>query len=292
MAQYEILGGGYHVEISPRGAALRVLRHDGRDLVTSWPEDGPIPFYSGTVLAPWPNRVAGAAYDFEGERHELPVNEPDRGNALHGSVADVTWTVAELFTAEDDHGFVRLTHTIEPTPGYPFRIALQVRHAVSASGLVTTLTAENVGEGAAPYGCGAHPWLLAGPDIEEYELDLPTGQVLSTDDLLRPRVLENVSGTPYDFRRPRALGATAIDHAFTGLTAGRVRLRGPEGGVEISWDPAVMPWAQVCTGTGLGHRGVAVEPMTCPPDAFNSGTDLVVLKPGDAHEATWTITAL
>ncbi|WP_067171710.1 aldose 1-epimerase family protein [Microtetraspora niveoalba] len=291
MAQYDITGGGYHAEISPRGAALRVLRHGGRDLVTSWPEDGPIPFYSGTILAPWPNRVAGAAYEFEGERHELPVNEPDRGNALHGLVADAVWTVAELLRAEDDHGFVRLTHTVEPTPGYPFRLALQVRHAVSADGLVTTLTAENVGETAAPYGCGPHPWLLAGPDVEAYELDLPAGRVLLTDDLLRPREVVDVSGTPYDFRRPRALGATAIDHAFTGLTAGAVRLRGPEGGVEIAWDPAALPWVQVCTGTGLGHRGVAVEPMTCPPDAFNSGADLVVLKPGDAHEVSWTISA-
>ncbi|WP_066937546.1 aldose 1-epimerase family protein [Microtetraspora fusca] len=292
MAQYEIIGGGYHAEISPLGAALRVLRHGGRDLVTSWPEDGPIPFYSGTILAPWPNRVAGAAYEFEGARHELPVNEPDRGNALHGLVADVAWTVAELLRAEDDHGFVRLTHTVEPTPGYPFRLALQVRHEVSAHGLTTTLTAENVGDTAAPYGCGPHPWLLAGPDVEAYELDLPAGRVLLTDDLLRPRELADVSATPYDFRRPRPIGATAIDHAFTGLTEGRVRLRGPEGGVEISWDTATMPWAQVCTGTGLGHRGVAVEPMSCPPDAFNSGTDLVVLKPGDTHEAAWTITAL
>lgn len=305
MARLTLLGGGYRAELSLRGGALRVLRHGCRELVTSWPEDGPIPYYSGTVLAPWPNRVVGAAYVFEGERYELPVNEPDRGHALHGLVADQSWTCAELLTVEDDHGFVRLTRTIEPSPGYPFRISLEVRHALSVDGLTTTLTAQNIGKRAAPYGCGPHPWLLAGPDVEEYELDLPADQVLLTDELLAPTSLTDVTGTPYDFRAPGSPGAehgqgpgtytavrdTAIDHAFTGLTEGRVGVRGPEGGVQLTWDAERLPWVQVCTGTGLGHRGLAVEPMTCPPDAFNSGADLIVLQPGDEHEAAWTIAA-
>jgi aldose 1-epimerase len=288
---YTIIGGDYHAVISERGGALRALRHAGRDLVTPWPEDGSIPFYSGTVLAPWPNRVVGSAYEFDGVRRALPVNEPDRGHALHGLVADLVWTCAELFTLDDEQGFVRLEHIIEPTDGYPFRVSLQARHAVSAAGLTTTLTAENIGDAAAPYGCGPHPWLLAGDDVREYELDLPARQVLLTDEVLAPTTLEDVTTTPYDFRRPLVVGETAIDHAFTGLSTGRVRVRGPQGAAEISWDTAAMPWVQVCTGTGLGHRGLAVEPMTCPPDAFNSGTDLIILRPGDKHEATWTITA-
>ncbi|MFC0865606.1 aldose 1-epimerase family protein [Sphaerimonospora cavernae] len=289
MPDHTILGGGYLATISERGGALRVLRHGSRDLVTSWPPEGPIPYYSGTVLAPWPNRVIGGAYVFGGRRYNLPVNEPDRGHALHGLVADKVWQCAEVFSAEDDHGFVRLTHMIEPTPGYPFRIALEVRHAVAADGLTTTLTAQNVGSAPAPYGCGPHPWLLAGPDVREYELELPASRVLLSDESLAPLALEDVAATPYDFRTSRVLGDTAIDNAFTAIGVGRVRVRGPEGGVELAWDPAVMPWVQVCTGTYLDHRGLAVEPMTCPPDAFNSEADLVVLNPGDKHEATWTI---
>ncbi len=285
--------GELRAEISERGGALRVLRAGGRDLVASWPENGPIPYFSGTLLAPWPNRVAGAAYSFDGRRFELPVNEPERGHALHGLVADVSWRVVE-----DGPESVRLAHTVEPVPGYPFRLALQAVHTLTPAGFTTTLTAENTGDRAAPYGCGPHPWLLAGDGpLDGWELELPADEVLLVDELLVPRELTGVAGTPYDFRAPRPLGATAIDHAFTGLTAGddgraRVRLRGPAGGVEMSWDPAVLPWAQVCTGTGLGHRGLAVEPMTCPPDAFNSGADLIVLNPGEKHEASWTIAPL
>ena len=296
--QYVLRGGDYRAEITRMGAALRVLRHGDRDLVASWPEQGPVPYYSGTVLAPWPNRLVRGRYIFGGERFEVPVNEPERGHALHGLVAFADWEVAELLTVEDEHGFVRLTHTIEPTPGYPFRLALQVRHALTEDGLTTTLTAENTGDRPAPYGCGPHPWLIAdgGPE-EGWELELPAGRVLRTDESLAPTTLEPVDGTPFDFRVPRPLAATVLDEAFTGLAAdaggiAQVRLRGPRAGVQIAWDAATMPWVQVCTGTGFGHRGIAVEPMTCPADAFNSGTDLVVIDPGGKHEASWTISVL
>ncbi|MFF5206034.1 aldose 1-epimerase family protein [Streptosporangium sp. NPDC000396] len=292
--QFTLRSGAMYAEITERAAALRVLRHGERDLVTSWPEDGPIPCYSGTLLAPWPNRVAGASYAFGGETYRLPVNEENRGHALHGLVAEADWRAVEWLAVEDEHGFVRLAHTITPSPGYPFTVALQVTYSLTPDGLATTLTAENLGDRPAPYGCGPHPWLLAGDSVEEYELRVPATTVLLVDDLLLPRSLEDVSGTPYDFRTSRPVGATAVDHAFTGLLPDpdglvRVRVSGPAGGVELRWDAARLPWVQVCTGTGLDHAGLAVEPMTCPPDAFNSGTDLIVLQPGDKVETSWTI---
>jgi aldose 1-epimerase len=276
-----LVGGGYTAQVSPRGAALRMLRHGDRDLITAWPEEGPVPYFAGTILAPWPNRVAGAGYAFGGVTHRLPVTEPERGHALHGLVSGLDWEVAELLAAEDDHAFVRLTHTITPSPGYPFTLALQVVHRLDERGLTTTVTARNEGDAAAPYGCGPHPWLLGD------ELELPAASVLTTDEALLPRSLDDVSGTPFDFRTPRVLDGQVIDHAYTGLARGEARV----GGVRISWDPAVLPWVQVCTSGQLGYQGVAVEPMTCPPDAFNSGTDVVVLKPGGEHVASWTIGA-
>ncbi|MEU1882489.1 aldose 1-epimerase family protein [Streptosporangium sp. NPDC020072] len=290
--QFILRDGDMYAEISQFAAAVRVLRHDGRDLVADWPPEGPVPFYSGTLLAPWPNRVGGARYTFGGVTHRLAANEESRGNALHGLVADVRWSPVEIGPAH-----VRLAHTVTPVPGYPFALALRVLHHLTSGGLTTTLTAENTGEHAAPYGCAPHPWLLAGEDAGEYELLVPADRVLLPDERMLPASLEDVSGTPYDFREPRRLGGTVVDHTFTGLRPGadgltRVRVRGPEGGVEVSWRASVLPWAQVCGGTGSGYRGLAVEPMTCPPDAFNSGTDLIVLQPGETTETSWTISPL
>ncbi|NUR86713.1 MAG: aldose 1-epimerase family protein [Nonomuraea sp.] len=275
-----LTGGGYTAHISERGAALRALRHGDRDLVTSWPQEGPIPYYAGTVLAPWPNRVARGRYRFDGVDHALEVTEPERGHALHGLVAAAEWRVAEWLAVEDSHAFVRLTLDLAGAPGYPFPLALQVTHRLDHTGLTTTVTAENVGDRPAPYGCGPHPWLI-GETVR-----LPAERVLLTDADLLPAELTGVAGTPYDLREGREPGA--VDHAFTGLTGGWAEV----GDVRISWDPRVLPWAQVCAGEPIGYRGIAVEPMTCPPDAFNSGTDLITLKPGDRHEAGWTISLL
>ncbi|WP_308163904.1 aldose 1-epimerase family protein [Nonomuraea sediminis] len=275
----ELVGGGYTARISERGAALSMLRHGGRDLITTWPDDGPIPFFAGTILAPWPNRVARARYTFDGLAHELAVSEPSRGHALHGLVASARWRVVEWLAAEDDHAFVRLAHTLTGAPGYPFPLALQVTHRLDRHGLTTTVTAENVGDRPAPYGCGPHPWLLG------EHVQVPASKVLLTDDDLLPAEVAGVAGTPYDLREGRQVAGLEVDHAFTGLSEGWARV----GDVRISWDPAVLPWVQVCAGEPLGYQGVAVEPMTCPPDAFNSGVDLVTLKPGGRHEARWTI---
>ncbi|WP_246266631.1 aldose 1-epimerase family protein [Nonomuraea typhae] len=279
-----LAGGGYTAEISERGAALRVLRHGERDLVTSWPEGGPIPYYAGTILAPWPGRIAGGAYAFDGREHQLTISEPERGHALHGLVADAGWRVVEWLAAEDDHAFVRLAHALTPAPGYPFRLDLQVTYRLDARGLTTTVTAVNAGAAPAPYGCGPHPWLLADADM----LHVPAAELLVTDERMIPGAPKSVAGTPLDFRTARPIGGLTVDHTYTGLAEGEVRV----GGTRLTWDPAVLPWVQVCTGAQFGYEGVAVEPMTCPPDAFNSGAGLVVLQPGERHEASWTIGAV
>ncbi|MER7499498.1 aldose 1-epimerase family protein [Nonomuraea pusilla] len=270
----ELAAHGYTALVSARGAAVRGLAHSGRPLITSWPEEGPVPYYAGTILAPWPNRVGGARYSFGGHVHELPVTEPDRGHALHGLVAGAEWRVAAAGPSS-----ARLEHTVSGAPGYPFTLHLRVEHRLGPRGLTTTLTARNGGDRPAPYGCGPHPWLLGD------ELELAAAEYLETDERLLPKRRARVAGSPYDFGRGRPVGGTRLDHAFTGLAEGRARV----GGVLMTWDAAVLPWVQVCTGGQLGYEGVAVEPMTCPPDAFNSGDDLVVLEPGAEHVASWTL---
>jgi aldose 1-epimerase len=36
-------------------------------------------------------------------------------------------------------------------------------------------------------------------------------------------------------------------------------------------------------------RAVAIEPMTCPADALNTGTDLIELKPAASWSGSWGI---
>jgi aldose 1-epimerase len=297
-AVFEIERQDSRATIGRVGAGLRRFTDAGRDLIL--PAPGPAGFrYHGALLAPWPNRIAGGRYRFGDRWHQLPINEVERNNALHGLVC---WTRFDLVALAPSS--VTLSHELVPQPGYPFRLSLTVRYALTPGGLTCEVVACNEDEVSLPYGVASHPYLRAGSGgVNGWRLQLPAAAFLTvTTDRLLPVEPAPVADGPFDFRVSHAIGNTFIDHAFTALIPdadGLVRVRlldDDAGGVECEWDPAVLPWVQLHTADAPGadgHRaGLAVEPMTCPPDAFNSGTDVVVLSPGARHRASWTIRAL
>lgn len=288
--------GDYEAVLTPVAAGIRTLRHQDADLVIPYEPGEVRPRYRGAVIAPWPNRIVDGRYRFHGTEHQLPLTEPERQHALHGLVS---WTRFEA--AQEDPRGVSWVHDLVAQTGYPWSLRLEVTYGLGDDGLTTSVRATNLSDAPAPYGVAPHPYLRVGDaPLDSCVLTVPADRVLQvTPDRLVPRELTDVAGTPFDFRAPRVVGRTEIDHAFTGLTssAARVELRAPDGrGVACSWDATVLPWLQVHTADVPGapeHRaGLAVEPMTCPPDAFNSGTDLVVLEPGASHAAAWTISAV
>lgn len=301
--------GDYQAVIASVGASLRLLTHGGRNLVVPFEADEIRPGYRGANLAPWPNRIADGAYTFGGERHQVPVNEIERLTALHGLVIWNEWELLEQTPQRATFGTV-----IEPQEGYPHRLAIEAAYTLSEEGLTWRISAINIGAGAdpAPYGVGPHPYLVAGSGtVDRWTLELPAAQVLSVSpERLLPTALDDVATTQagyFDFQQPRELGNTEIDHAFTGLQANadsdatadnvEVRVVSPDGtGVLMRWNSTILPWVQIHTAdrpeAELNRIGLAVEPMSCPPDAFNSGTDLISLVPGERHDAQWSIVAL
>ena len=308
-AQHRIRSGAYEAVIASTGASLRELRHDGRDLIVSFGADEVRPDYRGATLAPWPNRIVDGTYAFDGEDIVTALTEPERSHALHGLVS---WADFEQVAASDDS--VTLATTIAPQSGYPWRVRVETSYALGADGLTQTVRARNLSARPAPFGTGPHPYLLAGPaPLDEWTLALPAASVLEvTPDRLSPVALRPVAehdADRFDRRNPRPLGAVQLDHAFTDLetdAAGTavLRLTDPSGvGVEVTWG-AECPWVQVYTGdkpegpANPDHRnGVAVEPMTCAPDAFNATSydydaGLLVLEPGAEFSASWRIAAI
>jgi aldose 1-epimerase len=190
-----------------------------------------------------------------------------------------------------------MEHTLHPQPGYPFALALRVDYALSPDGLSIRTVATNVGRDAAPYGAGAHPYLTLGtPVVDPLELRVPARTVLHADEhgiATRP---EPVDGTDQDFRSARGIDATKLDNAFTDLERdgdgmARVKLRHGDSGLSVWMDEAYR-YVMVFTGDplpGVNRRSLAVEPMTCPPNAFRSGVDLVTLEPGQSFESRWGI---
>jgi aldose 1-epimerase len=295
--QHEISAGDYTAIVTELGANLRELRHRGEPLLISYEADELPPAAAGELLAPWPNRVDGGSYAFDGKQLQLDLSEPAAGNAIHGLTRWANWEQAEH---ESDR--VLLRQLLHGRPGYPFCLLIEAEYRLDAeTGLRVQVTARNEGSARAPYGTGSHPYLTVGAElIDECELTVPAARWLPSGDRGIPSgPAEDVGGTEFDFRSARAIGGTRLDHALTGLGRSadglaRVRLEGPQRSICL-WADENYRWLQVFTGDALGpgqrRRALAVEPMTCPPNAFVTGTDLVILESGASFRSTWGIEA-
>ena len=295
--QYEIEAGDYRATVTELGAGLRGLRFGDTSIVTGFDADELPPHGAGQLLTPWPNRVDGGRYTFDGEDQQLALSEPARGNAIHGLTRWAPWT-----RTAHDQDEVTLRGLPHGQQGYPFAVQTDVTYRVDAeSGLHVTVTATNKGSRPAPWGTGAHPYLTTGTrTIDECELALPADRWQPVDDRLIPSgPAQDVSGTGFDLRTARKLAGVQLDHAFTGLrreSDGLAWVRLTGGGLTTAmWMDAANPWLQVFTSDPLEEErrraAVAVEPMTCPPNAFASGEDLIVLQPRESVTVRWGIRA-
>ena len=289
--QIEIASGDQAAVVVEAGGGLRSYRLGGRELLDGFAADEMPTSSRGKVLVPWPNRIRDGSYEFGGESHQLPIDEVAKRNAIHGLGRWAAWSVAER---GEDRVLMRLA--IHPRPGYPFSLTVDVEYLLSADGLRVTTIATNTGASACPYGCGAHPYLtLETESIDELTLQSPAATVLISDERGIPVRAEPVEGTEFDFRRPRTIGATLLDHAFTDLERGedglaRVILAGAERTLEL-WLDAAYGHLMLFTGDvpHVARRGLAVEPMSCPPNAFQTGEAVIHLEPGASTSARWGI---
>lgn len=299
--QYELAYGRQRAVVVERGAGLRAYDAGGIPILDGYGREQEDDGSRGDLLLPWPNRIANAEYHFAGREYRVKVTEPRTGSAIHGLTRTKPWRVVDASDAT-----VTLALDLPPDAGYPFSLGMSVMYALSESGLAVRVTATNRGEVACPFGAGAHPYVRIAGDglIDEALLHLPADATLEADERGIPTGAERpVDNTGFDFRNSRMIGRAVLDTAFTQLRAdkdGIVRIAlttaDGRGGAGV-WMDSSHQYAMIYTGDTLRdpsrrRRGLAIEPMTCAPDAFNSGAGLIVLQPGEAHTGTWGISPL
>ena len=279
--------GDARLAVDLRGGGLRELADGGWHVLDGYPT-GMLPHgRRGGVLFPWPNRLREGRWRWQGADLQLDVTSPQTPVAIHGLVGAQPWSV--LATEESA---VTVGALLEPRSGYPFRLAVAIDYALAPGRLTTTFRVRNAGEQPAPFGLGMHPYLHVGDQVDDAELTLPVRTALDLDDGGLP-----TGGThPIDGAIGR-IGERVLDDALTDLVRdddgwARVRLSGPAGRIELAVDGA-WRWLQVYTGDTLPpderRHSVAVEPMTCPPNALADGADLVVLEPGGEWSGTFVL---
>ncbi|MPR00101.1 aldose epimerase [Modestobacter sp. I12A-02628] len=293
--EVQLRAGDARLVVSLRGGGLRELVVGDWAVLDGYPAGAVPKGRRGGLLLPWPNRLRDGRWSWQGTDLQLDVASPSSPNAMHGLLS---WQPFAVLAATEDA--VTVGTTVEPRPGYPFRLAVAVDHALSATGLRVTVRVRNLGDQDAPVGVGMHPYLHVGAgqatdgadgDLGEATLHVPARTALDLD-----------GGLPAGGRSPfdgdvGRLGDRVLDDALTDLTRdddgwARLRLAGPGGELTLAVDQA-WPWLQVFSADtlpeGQRRRSLAVEPMTCPPNALADGTDLVVLAPGDAWSGSWAL---
>jgi aldose 1-epimerase len=291
--QWNLAADGHEATVVEVGGGVREYAVDGVPQLLGYAPDQMAPGSAGALLVPWPNRIRDGRYSFDGAEQQLALTDPKKHNASHGLLRWAPWRAVEV--APDA---VTLEALVPPQPGYPHRLVVRTRYGVGPTGLRVDHEVTNAGPSDAPFGFGAHPYLYVdGSTVDALLLHLPgTTERLITDDRGLPIGREEVAGTGYDFTEPRRIGTTELDTAFA-VPAGEVTLSTIDGrrGMTL-WMDGAFRWVQVFTADALPaprrRKAVAVEPMTCPPDAFNSGEDLVVLAPGGTWRGSWGITPL
>ena len=244
-------------DVTAVGATLRSYRVAGRDLLDGYPDTSRSTDGRGQLLLPWPNRIDGGRYQFEGVDYELPLTEPGKANAIHGLARWLTWVQESV-----DKEKVRLSLVIYPQPGYDFTLGLSAEYRLGPAGLSVTVAASNLGDRALPYGSGAHPYFTLGTTlVDELWMQMDAATRLPNND--RGQVTVELS----------------LHDASESLRV---------------WADPQHRYLMVFTGDSLPdssvrRRGLGLEPMTCPPNAFRSGQGLITLAPGASRVTRWGV---
>jgi aldose 1-epimerase len=292
--QYSVAFGDSRATITELAAGLRGLVLDGVEVVREYPEHSLPPMGQGIVLVPWPNRIARGAWTLDGKTQQLDITEPSLGNATHGLLRNTAYRVAE-------HGdsFVTLQARVFPQHGYPFLLDTSVSYELNESGLTVTHAITNESDVPAPVAVGAHPYFVIGSvPTEDLTLTIAAETVFEYDQASIPTAEVSVQEAGLDLRGGRRLSDVELNHAFGTLTGTGGQnihsLVSPDGQRVELWTDSNFAYVQAYnprefpfeTGTGLA---IALEPMTAPADAFNSGLGLRWLDPGASWMLSWGV---
>lgn len=287
---HTLTAGPARAVIASLAAALRSYEHGGVALTETWGDDDIPVGGSGILLAPWANRVAGGRWVLDGADQQLDITEPSKGNATHGLLRNTGYHAADVGTSH-----VVLEAEIFPQHGYPFHLLHRATYLLTEEQLTVTQELTNLAAAAAPFALGAHPYLkISDVPTEDLTLTVRADTVFRTDERSIPTGSEAVSGD-LDLRDGRRIGDIEFDAAFTDITPadGRYRhvLSAPDGRSVTLWaeEPFAFVHVYVSTVYPGVEKAVAVEPMTAPADALNSGRGLRWLEPGASFSATWGI---
>lgn len=291
MSPIEIRSASTVATLTEAGFNVYSLVVDGFDYLHAepgFPGSGK-PTHNGTpVLFPWPNRIAGAHFTWDGVDYPLPENEAATGCSIHGYAVAAPLLIV-------DTGASHVTGEFTVDSGWPARGRLRMTYRVEPAALIATCEVENLDDHGFPYGLGFHPYLRVPGPFDQWLLQVDAAKYWPLANMVPTGPAEPVT-TDLDFRTPRRIGDQHLDDVLTGLSPApsmtrRAGLHSMASSVTVSSDPGFREYVVF---TNASRNAVAIEPYTCATDAVHlqeRGIDAGwrVLEPGGRQTYTWRI---
>ena len=264
-------------EFSVFGGSVTNLSLFGRTLIPRPGIEDPISAVFGSILAPWPNRLAGGTFQLESKTHTYGPLDKDQ-NLNHGLMLR---TPLEYQLEDSAITFVHQFSKID----FGFEIDLRVRFELTRTGLEVTAVAKNLDEVTAPFAIGFHPYFkIPGPS----RLTASVTKAFQTNDRMIPIASQEIPGL--EIQLPQT---TELDNGFYG-EGWTLRLVGEKFGFEITQQNLdhLMLYRPSPSLFEDGSEGIAIEPQSAPANAFNSELDQHLLAPGEAKTFAFQIRML
>jgi aldose 1-epimerase len=286
--------GAWEAVVAAYGASLRGVTKAGEPVATGYRGRASKQGGQGDVLIPFPGRVGGGTYVWDGVRYQMPQTDKDGPNAIHGFVRTLDWAVAE-----QSKGQVCFMLAFAGAPGYPFMLELALTYTLSDAGLECTFSITNAGTVAAPVAAGFHPYFTVGSELVDGDtLTLPFASVLEMERFIPTGTVFSVEEAGLDFQAPQRIGSQVFNHCFLAPQRdgdGRARVTLVGNGRQVTvWMDAAFGYVVLYTGENMPaeyqRRSLAIEPMTCGSDGFNHPEwGLRRLEPGECFTGSWGV---
>jgi aldose 1-epimerase len=267
--------------------------------------------YIGQLVGRYGNRIAGAAFTLDGKRYELTPNNPP--NTLHGGTVGFgkyVWKV--LGAGGGKNSYVKLGHhSPAGTNGFPGH--LDVTALITVYENTLTLQYQAVTDAPTPISFTWHPYFTLAGDpripIDDWKLTLAASHYLPVNESRVPTgEIASVAGTPFDFRKPRALRVPppsshpqialtqGFDHCWVVDGNARVaaEVYAPQTGVRMQVKTN-LPGVQVYGAYHFkqvypGWHAVCVEPENFPDAPNHANFPNSILRPGETHKSFMSFT--
>lgn len=251
--------------------------------------------FRGSNLFPFPNRIRDGKYKFKDTEYQLDINFPNESNSIHGLVYKTPFKIVDKEDGEIGCTLI-LEYRSKPAPGYPFQYLFKIIYRLKeSSGFECRIKVANMTDQSIPVGHGWHPYFMAGSEkVDDLSLQFPAESMLEVDD----RSIPTGEANPYSsFQDLKPIADTVLDNCFQlsdqeGCADIIVKNTGTGFGYRIWQETGKYKYNYVQIYTPPDRNSIAIEPMTCAPDAFNNQKGLIVLSPLENFYAMWGISHL